>query len=675
MCGIFGFAGDPDRARAIDLEAALRALRHRGPDGSGIFRDFGNAQMRDLGPDNFRNSAISQSSNVSCVFAHTRLAILDLSPAGAQPMTSADGRFTIVHNGEIYNYRELREELGPHLGSLGPTPPRPSATPPRMRGGDGGGVGNDWKSNSDTEVILRAFERWGPDCVERFRGMFAFAIWDRDDRSLFLARDRLGVKPLYYAKRADGIAIASEVRTLLATGFAERRLDLASLEGYLAFGSVQGPATIIEGIRSLPPGCSALFRDARLSLRRYWSLPADAASNEPPDLLELRHSLRDAVRMRLISDVPLGVFLSGGIDSSAVVALAAAASETPIHTFTVTFDEEPYNEETFAAEIASRFGCDHHQVHLSAARAAEEIEGAVRALDQPSADGVNTYFVSKAARDAGLSVALSGLGGDELFAGYPNFRRFRTVLKAGAAARFLPFHASKSGVKAFNGIPHRFRKLRALLAAGGNPSATYGVLRAMFLREQRGLLLSPELAPALDAELSSSLDADSAPGTGEEATSDPVNLFSRLEISNYLRNTLLRDTDAMSMAHSLEVRVPFLDHLLVERMLAIPGKSKVAGRRNKPLLTAAVPEIPEQVVRRPKMGFTLPMDVWFRGPQKEWLADLLSPASIRPLGFLNAASVEALWRSFLPGEKYTSWSRVWCVAALAGWCRQHDVSL
>ncbi len=251
------------------------------------------------------------------------------------------------------------------------------------------------------------------------------------------------------------------------------------------------------------PGASSRFERrvparANSRLASYWSLPEKHSSLAAPDLLDLHSALREAVRLRLISDVPLGVFLSGGIDSTAIVALAAAASDIPIQTFTVTFDEESYSEETFAAEVASRFGCDHHEVHLSADRAATEIDGAIRALDQPSADGVNTYFVAKAAREAGLTVALSGLGGDELFAGYRNFRSFGAILKAGAAARVLPFDDGGRGGGAFGRVPHRLRKLRALLAAGGDPARSYAVLRGMFLRDERESILARELCASPD---------------------------------------------------------------------------------------------------------------------------------------------------------------------------------
>ncbi|MGH9441562.1 MAG: asparagine synthase (glutamine-hydrolyzing) [Thermoanaerobaculia bacterium] len=668
MCGIFGFVGDPDRARAVDLDAALRSLKHRGPDGRGTFRSWEGA------PNSYDSRLTTHDSrltNVACAFAHTRLAILDVSPAGHQPMTTPDGRYTIVYNGEVFNFRELREEL-----EAGPHPPSPSpAGQPSKRDVDAGGGGrrpeerSSFQSNSDTEVILRAYERWGADCVRRFRGMFAFAIWDRDERSLFLARDRMGIKPLYYLERPDGLAFSSEVRTLLKTGLAERRLDPCSIGGYLAFGSVPEPETILEGVRALPPGHTAIFRGGRLSLRQYWSLPTERESRDAPDLLDLHSLLRDSVRMRLISDVPLGVFLSGGIDSSAVVALAAAASDVPIHTFTVTFDEERFSEETFAAEVASRFGCDHHQVHLSARRAASEIDDAVGALDQPSADGVNTYFVAKAAREAGLTVALSGLGGDELFAGYPNFRKFGGILRAGAAGRLLPFALRGPKAGGHGRVPHRLRKLQALLAAGGDPGRSYAVLRGMFLSDERDSLLARALALS---EVGGSQIQNSE--FKIHNSGDAVNMFSRLEISNYLRNTLLRDTDAMSMAHSLEVRVPFLDHLLVEQVLAISGRAKIAGRHNKPLLTSAVPEIPEQIVRRSKMGFTLPMDAWFRGPLKEWMSEKLSEESARSTGFLRPDGVSRLWQSFLRGEQYVSWSRVWSIAALAGWCRANGVS-
>jgi asparagine synthase (glutamine-hydrolysing) len=629
VCGIFGYlSADPELDEARALDAALAALHHRGPDDRGVVR--------------------ARHGEHRLGLAHTRLAIIDLSPGGHQPMSTDDGRFTIVYNGELYNFRELRRELE--------------------------GLGETFRSVSDTEVMIKAYARWGPAALGRLRGMFAVAIWDDREGSLFLARDRLGIKPLYYVEGERGFAFASEVRALLATGFAARKLSRRALASYFAFGAVSGPDTILEGVTSLLPGRWLLWKGGALTGGEYWQIPLaeERDASFASEVRAIRPILEDAVRLRMIADVPVGVFLSGGIDSSALVALATRASETPVHTFTVTFDEERYSEAPYAAEVARRYGCDHHQVHLPAERAVGDFDSALRALDQPSVDGVNTYFVSKAAREAGLTVALSGLGGDEVFAGYTNFRRFGQLRTAARAAGLLPSALQRSlGLaEAAEHVPLPLRKLSHLLTGDGSAAATYAALRAMFTSEERraltvGLDAGAHLGVSCPADLEQLFDAGQL---------SPVNAYSALELSNYLRDTLLRDVDAMSMAHALEVRVPLLDHVLLERVMRVPGALKIGSQGNKPLLTAAVPAMPEAATTRRKMGFTLPYDAWFRGPLRPWMEGLILGGSMRSLGFLQPSAVERLWRSFLKGDRYTTHARVWCVAALAGWCEANGVS-
>jgi asparagine synthase (glutamine-hydrolysing) len=631
VCGIYGYVGK-DRALGAPpaLEAAIRALWHRGPDDRGVFH--------------------VADPRLTVSFAHTRLKILDLSEGGHQPMATPDGRYTIVYNGEIYNHVAIRAELE--------------------------ALGECFSSRCDTEVVLKAFARWGRAAIDRFRGMFALAIWDAAERALLLVRDRLGVKPLYYVERS-GIAFASEVRALLATGAAQRRLSPRALSTYFAFGAVADDEAMIEGVRSLPPGHTLELRDGKVSIAPYWSLSVGARSEGSFDeaVSEIRPILREAVRLRLIADVPVGVFLSGGIDSSVLVALATEASAAPVHTFTVTFDEEGYSEAPFAAEVARRYGCDHQQVQLSALRAAQEIDAAVAALDQPTSDGINTYFVSKAARAAGLSVALSGLGGDELFAGYGAFRAFARALALASVGERLPgpARAVLPALASAEIAPNRARKLAALLSTRPEPDQVYAVLRAMFTPEQRReLLVLPGVVPADESFVRV------PPGLREALAGraiEPVTAYSALELSNYLVSTLLRDTDVMSMAHALEVRVPLIDHLLVEKVLRVAATHKIRAGENKPLLTALVPSLPKSAVSRQKMGFTLPFNVWFRGALRPWIEDMLLGPPARRLGFLDLRAVERLWRAFLRGEQYISHSRIWCVTALVGWCHNNNIGI
>ncbi len=633
MCGIYGYAG-PEAALASPeaLATAIHALFHRGPDDQGTYRD--------------------DTGTTVCGLAHTRLAIIDLSPAGHQPRTTSDGRYSLVYNGEIFNHAQIREELLAR------------------------GVGFD--SSCDTEVVLKAYVYWGAECLSRFRGMFAFAIWDARSRTLFLARDRLGIKPLYYTERpGGGLCFASEVRALLATGAASRKLSRSALSSYFAFGAVSGPGTIVEGVYTVPPGHTLLLCNGRITLRRYWSLPLERATNATfeDEVREVAPILKDAVRLRLSADVPVGIFLSGGIDSSVLVALATEPGAAPLHTFTVTFDEARYSEAPYAAEVARRYGCTHQQVHLPASHAALAIDSAVGALDQPSSDGINTYFVSKAARAAGFTVALSGLGGDELFAGYGNFRIFARALPIARALHRLPaiVGAALRGLDGFSLAPHQVRKLGGLLASGGHPDTLYAVLRAMFSLGQRRRLLRDEIGhDAVGDGLTLPPGLVQRLALGEV---DPINAFSALELTNYLHNTLLRDCDAMSMAHALEVRVPLLDHVLVEKVFRVRGALKLSDTEKKPLLTAGVPSLPREVRTRTKMGFTLPFDTWFRGPLRGWMEDILLSRSTQQLGLFREGAVEKLWRSFLLSERYTSHSRIWSIAALAGWCRENRVTL
>jgi asparagine synthase (glutamine-hydrolysing) len=630
MCGIFGYV---TKKRAVggprSLAAALRALRHRGPD------DEATLELT--------------SGETRCGLAHTRLAIIDLSPTGRQPMSTVDGRFTLVYNGEVYNHPELRRELEV--------------------------LGVRFRGTSDTEVLLEAFARWGEAAIRRFRGMFALGIWDAERRSLLLARDHMGIKPLYFTAGPDGVAFASEVRALVATGFAEPRPSRRAIASYLATGSVAEPDTIFEGISPLPPGALLEHTDAGTRLSPYWELPLETVepTNETAAIEDVRATLAEAIRLQLVADVPVGIFLSGGMDSTVIASFAARASAGPLNTFTVTFDEETYNEEQHAAEVARRIGSAHHQVRLSGGEAMKSLPAAIDALDQPSVDGFNTYFVSKSAHAAGLKVALSGLGGDEVFAGYASFSGFGPLLTAGRAARRMtPFldRAARALGKPFGSLPQRGKKLLDALRAGGAPEKTYSVMRSMFGPEQIGSLLSPEFAHEA-ASLMSNVPERLEP-LAERGAMDPENVYSALEISNYLRNTLLRDTDVMSMCHALEVRAPLLDHVLVERVIRLPGRMKLGGGINKPLLAAAAGDLPESVLHRPKMGFCLPLAAWMKGPLRGWAEETLLGEPTRRLGFLNADAVARLWHGFLEDDRRVNASRVFCLITLAAYFGSHE---
>ncbi len=638
MCGIFGAVGRPGWVSGQRLVRAVESMAHRGPDGSGTWRSPG-------------LDAPGGGPAPACVLGHARLSIIDLSDAGRQPMSTAEGRHTLVYNGEVYNFPEIRRDLE--------------------------GLGEHFVSSGDTEVVLKALVRWGPASVERFRGMFALGLWDERERTLLLARDRLGIKPLYLCSGPDGLAFASEVRTLLAAGAAGRVLSPRDLLGYMRFGSLQEPATLIAGVRSLEPGSILQYDGKESRESAFWSLPSGPAQPRPREeaLEGIRRLLHESVRLRLISDVPFGIFLPGGGDSSALAAIASAEASRPVHTFTVTFDEAALSEEKQAAEIASRFGCVHHSVRVTGADGARDLPEALRDQDQPSGDGLNTWLVSRAARQEGLSMALSGLGGDEVFAGYPSFRRFGRLLKLSEAGSMVPDGVLQwLGRRAAGpGVANRLRKGVAIARAGGKPLEVYESLRGHFTDAQIEDLMP---GPAYRRTR-----ADAAPSGRPTAAAsalpvdDPVNVLSRFELSHYLRDRLLRDTDGMSMASSLEVRVPFLDHQLVEFVLSLPGESKLDQAVNKPLLFGAVPELPREVGTRPKMGFVLPLPEWFRGSMKGAMEDILLGLPGASAGLLRRKSTTAAWQAFLRGDGTFSATRVFTLASLAAWTAEHDLIL
>lgn len=618
MCGIFGYAlsGAPPEGRP-SLRRAIQNLKHRGPDGEGTFLD--------------------DKADPVCGLAHARLAIIDLSPNARQPMSSGDGRFTLVFNGEIYNYRKIREELVSR--------------------------GSRFRSTSDTEVLLEGYAMWGGDVLSRLRGMFAFAIWDARERSLFMARDPLGVKPLYVARTPRGVLFASELRTLLRTGLVATAIDREGLASYLAFGSVREPNTIVDGVTMLGAGTFSEFKNGQLSATTYWTPPiqVDSTTSRDAVVAELAGLLRESVSLRLESDVPVGIFLSGGLDSTSIVALASAAARTPVHTFTVTFDEAAYDEARFAREVAERFGTVHHPIRLSGAEVRGDLDDALAALDQPSADGANTYFVSRAVRAAGISVVMSGIGGDELFGGYSGFRYFR---KLGHAIPLLRHLSLPRIAELGSSFPMKLRKPIAMLATRGDPFAVYSLIRGLFMPAQRRRLLAvdtPERIPPTD------LDARIGAWASRSGADFTV-AYGLFDLTNYLRNTLLRDTDVMGMANSLEIREPLLDRHLVDRALTIPARLKLSRDRNKPLLADAVGDLPRGTATRPKMGFTLPFEAWLRGPLRDWTEQRLNGSEL-----LRPAEVQRFWQAFGAGK--LSYSRVWAMVALLDWTRRNGVAL
>jgi asparagine synthase (glutamine-hydrolysing) len=564
-------------------------------------------------------------------------------------MSNPRGTIWLTYNGEIYNADELRTELV--------------------------GLGFGFRSRGDTEVILRGYEAWGREVVGRLRGMFALAVYDARQHAtptLLLARDPLGIKPLYYTLRDGVLAFASECRALLATPLAGRTIDAASLLAYLQLGSVPAPLTIFAGIRALEAGSSLEARHDGLG----WRLERVTAAWRPPPSIdsaprqayqyvvkEIRELLLDSVRRHLVSDVPIGAFLSGGLDSGTIVALMREANPAGvIRTCSVIFQEPEHSEAAYAREVARRFETEHVEVPVSADDLGGELENVIAALDQPTNDGINTYMVSQAARNASLTVALSGLGGDELFGGYPSFRRIGHVMRGSRWAGVMPGGREVlARALETRGEHHPAARLGGWMRAGkGNGAAAYLGLRGLFSdREVRNLVL-PEAAEAGREGLDLVGLVQRSAGLASDA--DSWGAASRYELTCYMRHQLLRDTDVMSMAHSLEVRVPFVDQQVVERVLALDVQT-LRGGQPKQILREIARTLPDSVrLRRDKQGFSFPFQTWLSGPLRPKLEELMRSAEAQFAGYLRPGASEYLLGAFDAGRLH--WSRPWAVAAL-----------
>jgi len=620
MCSISGVFSTGSPARLRDAVQRMNAAqRHRGPDDQGI----ANVEL-DRG---------------QLLLGSTRLAIIDTSAAGHQPMNDPETGNWITYNGEIYNFKDLRREIGPQ----------------------------PWSSNTDTEVVIRAYRKWGVDAFRRMRGMFALAILDYANQELVLARDVLGIKPLYYHVAQNRLLFASELRALLASGLVPRRLSAAGVDSFLSNGSVASPLTIVDEIKQLLPGrCLHVKADesGNVELREIEFTSSNGAapvSNREEAVARLRSELEESVRLHLVSDVPLGVFLSGGMDSSALVALMHRINERP-KTFSVVFDEDTFTEAPFSRAVAQRFDTDHTEIRLSEDRLIEILPNAIAAIDQPTMDGMNTFVVSKAVKDAGVTVALSGLGGDELFAGYPSFRRALKLASVGATSKRVLRAAAGVGKVALNGSVQR-HKFWQLAKSDAKPEDVYRISRQLFSSESVLQITGRKL--------------DVHTNNGNHHSRDVINTISTLELKGYMTNTLLRDTDAMSMAHSLEVRVPFVDTKVVDYVLSLPGEWKLPAKNStpKPLLAEALGDLlPRDFVTRPKMGFTLPFEKWLQRNLRVELSSVLDDSQrLSPAG-LNAKAVERIWRSFLEKPRAVGWSRPWSLYVLAKWCEINGVS-
>lgn len=602
MCGIAGSLNSKTSPSITD-EVATRlrgSLRHRGPDDSGLWR----------------------SADGQACFIHTRLSILDLSAAGHQPMTLPGGRFTITFNGEIYNFQELREQLLAR--------------------------GVTFRTQTDTEVILRLYESEGREMVKKLRGMFAFAIWDEESKSCFCARDPFGIKPFYYGVSEGRFCFASELRALIQAGLTSSRLNPQAVAAYFETGSVPEPLTLIEGVSCLKPGHALFWKDGEIQATRHWEpvFPFAVADEPPCEAAEaasrLRLALLDSVRHHFISDVPVGIFLSGGIDSTLLLALARELGHEKISTFSIGVDDPGLDESSVARRTATHFSADHHEKRLDDHAGRAIFDQFITCIDQPSIDGFNAFTVSAFAREHGMKVVLSGLGGDEIFGGYPSFSQVPRLSRISRLLGTVPGVRQVAGrLMERYSKSNRTRRIGTFFQSDPCVATAYRAYRAIFSRKD-ALSLTAHYTGVAEVPRHAR-PAYAMPPTAE----DEVSLC---EITGYMRNQLLKDSDVMSMAHGLELRVPLVDRVLFDTVASVPAALRL--RSGKRYLLDAVPEIPSWVAEQPKRGFLFPYQRW---AEASW-SQLFERLPINHLGVTP------------------SWYQRWSLLVLQHWLKAHGIS-
>ena len=620
MCGITGIYGLKEEQSAQVIRVMNKCIAHRGPDDEGYYTD------------------------ADVALGHRRLAIIDLSPAGHQPMKSNDGNLEIIFNGEIYNFREVKKLLSDY----------------------------HFKSGSDTEMILAAYQKWGKQCVHHFNGMFAFAIWDKQKKEMFIARDRLGIKPVYYYRSNNLFVFASEVRALLESGLVPRKLNRSAIHEFFVYQTVHAPQTLIQDVMMLMPGHYALIKNNSFEIEEYWNVAKNADySSEGKSYKDVCKHVEqlfvEAVERRLISDVPFGAFLSGGIDSSAVVGIMSSIHSQPVKTFNIAFDESEFSEAKFAAMVAKKFKTDHHEFLLKPEDFLEQLPEAMNALDHPSGDGPNSYIVSKITRQAGITMALSGLGGDELFAGYPVFRYAQKMQQQ----KWLwslpqPLRAlMASGIVMAKNNSQSEKLAQYIKAESYKVKDTFAVSRQISSISQLSKIISEKYN-----------GNDSVKQTANELLreNEKLPLLSQVsvaEISTYMQNVLLRDTDQMSMAVALEVRVPFLDYKLVEYVMGISDAYKNPVFPKKLMVESLGDLLPDEVVHRKKMGFVFPWQRWLKSELKDFCNKHIH--SLAEKGFVHKDGLLNRWNRFLNGAQDVRWLDMWLCVVLEHWLEKNKI--
>jgi asparagine synthase (glutamine-hydrolysing) len=619
MCGIAGIIYfDNKMADQAIIRRMTDCLAHRGPDSDGFFI----------------------KENIALGFR--RLSIIDLSSAANQPLADQSGRFHLIFNGELYNFREVKNKMSDR----------------------------QFRTTGDTEVLVEAYSRWGIECLHHFKGMFAFAIWDEAQKELFIVRDRMGVKPLYYYYDNQCLVFASEIRSIINSGIVALSINKKALVDYLSFQSVSSPHTLIKGIRQLEGGHYIRVKNNSVAIKRYWSLtekpPPGDFSDKKAVHTTIRHLLTESVKSRLISDVPIGAFLSGGIDSSAVVGLMAEVSTARPNTFNISFDEKEFDESVYADMIAKKFNTVHVRILMKPTAMLDELENALNALDTPSGDGVNTYIVSKAVKKAGLTVALSGIGGDELFAGYPFFKTFYRLNKNKAAwNNTAAFRKMAAPMVSLHGSSRNVKVAELLRADSSEIEDMYAVFRRVLpWREINRIIVDAEseFTPVEEKLQQSAADIHTFPLLSQ---------VSIAEYTGYTQQTLLKDSDQMSMSVSLELREPFFDHNLVQYVLSVPDDLKYPIFPKSLLVESLEGLLPDEVVHRKKQGFTFPWAHWLKNELRSFCEDYLLRLAKRD--FIKASELMKMWRDFLKGSPRVRWMDIWLFVVLAYWLERNGI--
>lgn len=631
MCGITGIVGQQinNSSHLSAVKKMNDAIAHRGPNSEGIWNDE------------------------HCFLGHRRLSIIDLSEAGNQPFFSQDKRYVMVYNGELYNYKQLKLELQRAEHGTKNLP-------------------YIFRTSTDTEVILAAYLRWGIDCVKRFNGMFAFAIWDTIEQKLVIARDRMGVKPLYYQFKNNTLLFASEIRALIHSGLIDKKINLKSVAEYIQYTTVHAPNTIMQDVFMLMPGHILELERGNLKIQQYWNINdfANPKVNQYKEDLSYKETcqkvnelLTTSVERRLVADVPFGAFLSGGIDSSAIVGLMSKVSSEKVQTFNVSFDEGEFSEAKYAKQIAEKFNTQHHEIKLTPNDFLKQLPEALAAIDHPSGDGPNSYIVSKATKNAGITMALSGLGGDELFAGYDIFKRYYE-LENKSWLNIVPAKGLVGKLLAAKKKSVQGDKTAEILNLDTiNGFNAYPINRKLFNQKDYADLLKEHY------------NADNfIKNVIKKSETDKKHILSRVslfEIQTYMQNVLLRDADQMSMAVALEVRVPFLDYKLVEFALSVNDEYKYPHTQKKLLVDSLGDLLPDNIVNRPKMGFVLPWKEWLKNDLKDFCEENIAQFSKR--SFVNREAVLLIWNRFLNNDPKITWSRVWHLVVLNHWINTHQI--